>query len=318
MKKYYVAIAGIIAIIFGATYHLIRKHFYEDRKKHFYDVDEIDFDFPFTNMHLSTQKVDDEDLKLNPDDNNIEQWLTVNNRGYVLSGYVHRTSKLKNWIIVVHGYRASDAKIMNRYSELFFDMGYNVLVIDNEGHGNSENNFISMGHYDSENIALWSRIIEGMYPDKSIGLFGVSMGASSCLMSLSEDIDLSDNVKCVVADSGYTNISEILNFSFVRDYNFEFKPIMYLASFVNKVTAGFFYETRSAIKAVENTNTPVLFTHCDEDAIVPVEMANELYSVHKGEKELLIIEGGNHIQGIDKNKELYTDAIHKFVKKHIK
>ena len=55
------------------------------------------------------------------------------------------------WVIPVHGYTSSGVG-MAYYAEKFYNMGYNVMIPDLRGHGESEGDYIGMGWDDRNDI----------------------------------------------------------------------------------------------------------------------------------------------------------------------
>ncbi|WP_143805201.1 alpha/beta hydrolase, partial [Oenococcus oeni] len=84
------------------------------------------------------------------------------------------------------------------------EMGFNVLLPDDRGHGQSMGEYISFGWLDRLDYLQWlKKIIKRVGPKSEILLFGVSMGASTVEMLSGED--LPSQVKCVIADCGYSS-----------------------------------------------------------------------------------------------------------------
>ena len=63
-------------------------------------------------------------------------------------------------------------------------MGYSLLLIDNRSSGSSEGKYITFGMRESEDLIRWIKYINKKYPDFNIILGGVSMGASTIMMSM--------------------------------------------------------------------------------------------------------------------------------------
>lgn len=60
---------------------------------------------------------------------------------------------------------------------------YNVLLINLRGHGKSEGNYVDFGVKSRFDILKWLDYININYNSPKIGLYGVSMGASSVMMT---------------------------------------------------------------------------------------------------------------------------------------
>jgi alpha-beta hydrolase superfamily lysophospholipase len=86
--------------------------------------------------------------------------------GLKLHGYQIKNFENSTWVILAHGY-AGNADDMIYNAKKFYDMGYNVLIVDLRGHGKSEGNYIGMGWEDRKDILNWiSFILEDNPNDK--------------------------------------------------------------------------------------------------------------------------------------------------------
>lgn len=259
----------------------------------------------------------DEEISLNSNDNNLEKWYYLNERDNVIVSFAHKQPNYTNkWVVVVHGYGESSLS-MNKYGEMFFDEGYNVLLVDNEYHGESEGNHISMGYYDSQNVLNWCEEIVKADKNSEIVLFGLSMGASTVMNASNKDLNPVVNIKAVVEDCGYTSMDDIFTYQLYKDYGLPRFPIISAVDTLNYFKNGYRFNDITPYKSVENTDIPMLFIHGDEDDYVPFEMVDKLYNAHQGEKELYIVEGAKHANSIDVDNERYKETVLKFVKKYI-
>lgn len=70
---------------------------------------------------------------------------------------------------MVHGF-ANNKSNMKPYAMLFHDLGYNVLMPDNEAHGESQGNLIGYGWNDRLNVMAWTDQLIKEKPDSQITL----------------------------------------------------------------------------------------------------------------------------------------------------
>lgn len=249
-------------------------------------------------------------------ESNYKDSYVTSNDDLKLHGYeIENANKSDVWVITVHGYMGRGYKMSN-YAESFYDMGYNVLVPDLRGHGDSEGNYIGMGWNDRQDIIKWINYIIEQHKDAKIILHGVSMGAATVMMTSGED--LPENVKAIVEDCGYTSAWD--EFYYQLDNLFSKlpkNPILFASDLVTKLKAGYGFKEASAIKQVEKSETPMLFIHGDEDTFVPYYMLDEVYEAANVEKEKLVVEGAEHANAASTNPELYWSTISNFINKYI-
>lgn len=90
-------------------------------------------------------------------------------------------------------------------------------------------------------------------------------------------------------------------------------PLVDSACLVLRIRGGYNLKDASAIDAVRKSNTPTLFIHGDEDAMISVQMSKDLYEAANCRKELLIVEGAGHAQAMDKDPDLYWGTVKAFL-----
>lgn len=227
---------------------------------------------------------------------------------------IMREEESHKWAIVVHGYMSS-AIYMSRIARCYYEMGYNVLMIDLRSHGKSEGSYIGMGWPDRLDILAWIDYITQIDKDSQIVLHGVSMGAGTVMMASGED--LKENVKAIVEDCGYTSAWEEFKYQLKSLYKLPSFPIMNGADRISKLRAGYSIKEASAIEQIKKSKTPMLFIHGDEDKFVPYEMMQELYDAAPCEKAMVTIKGAGHAEAGTTDSELYWQSVRSFLDKYI-
>ena len=281
--------------------------------------------------HVAVQRSEKKFLNENPDlatsttNSLLDQGLLWMNRsafetvsiiskdGLKLEGYYLEAAVPTNQtVIIAHGY-ASKAKYMAAYAKFFYEtLNYNVLMPDARGHGASEGDYIGFGWPERKDYLQWiDYIIDRNGDDSTIALHGVSMGASTVLMTSGEK--LPKQVKAIIADCGYTSAKDVLTYQLKRMYELPSFPILQSTSLLTKIRAGYSFEEASAIEQVKKNKLPILYIHGEEDTFVPVEMVHELYEATTSEKALYLVPEAEHGNAYDKNPELYENKIAKFL-----
>lgn len=246
---------------------------------------------------------------------NYDDLFIISKDNLKLHNYVLKNKTLSNkWVITVHGY-TSQGKYMASYAQKFYEMGFNVIIPDLRGHGQSEGNYIGMGWDDRIDILNLINYIVTNYKDSQIVIFGVSMGAATVMATSGEK--LPSNVKVVIEDCGYTSAWDQFSYQLKSIFKLPKFPMMQIASIFCKLRAGYFISKASAINQIKKSVTPTLFIHGDADNFVPFFMLNELYNASPVEKEKLIIKDAKHAKASYVNPELYWGTIKKFIDKYI-
>lgn len=244
--------------------------------------------------------------------NNAKEVDILSDDNIRLHGYiVNNTSR--DWIVLVHGFSTNHEYMINRGYK-FYNMGFNVLLVDLRAHGNSEGKYITMGIKDCHDIVRWCNYITKKEHAKSIGLFGISMGAATVMMA--SNLDLPRTTKYVIEDCGYTSVWEELKYQLNNIFHLPAFPFLTIANMFAKRVAGFDFKEISSTKSLSKTPLPVLMIHGTNDTFVPYYMLDKNYKACNSTKEKFIVKDANHTEAEDLDYDNYWKTIKEFVYKY--
>ncbi|WP_047982840.1 alpha/beta hydrolase [Ornithinibacillus californiensis] len=226
------------------------------------------------------------------------------------AGFLENELNSGKVVILAHGYRG-DRNHMDDLVKFYYDQGFDVLMPDSRGHGESEGDYIGYGWHDRKDYVKWIDLLIEQHGAEQILLHGNSMGASLVLMTSGEE--LPSEVKGIIADSGYTTVKEELRHQLKHLYHLPAFPILDITSVITKVRAGYFFGEASAIEQVKNNTRPLFIIHGDADELVPTEMAYELYEAAGGEKELWIVPNAGHTKAYSIATEEFQTRLQQFI-----
>lgn len=240
-----------------------------------------------------------------------DELIVVNNEGLKLHAF-YLENNSKKTAIVVHGYRC-DYREMSSYAKMFFNMGYNVLVTVNRGHGKSEG-FIGMGYLDKNDILAWVNVMINKKTDTKIVLFGLSMGGTAVCMAAGEK--LPNNVICIISDCAFENVYKQIAYVFNKK-NSKFK-LNLLNAFSKYIQKAYDFNLKEADAglSLKNTTLPVMLIHGKEDNYVPINSAlrlEERLPIYK--KSIYFVESADHAMSYAVNQKKYEAKIREFLKK---
>ena len=122
--------------------------------------------------------------------------------GLRLSGQLYRFTDDARVEILFHGWRSSGVRDASGGAQIAKLVGYNLLVVDQRAHGDSEGNTITFGVKEKYDCIDWVHFVISRFgSDVKILLGGVSMGASTVLMA-SGLAELPPQVKAITGDCG--------------------------------------------------------------------------------------------------------------------
>lgn len=216
-------------------------------------------------------------------------------------------------ILFFHGYRCSSLRDGNGIFLYTRKLGYNVLLVDQRAHGNSEGKTITFGIKERFDCKKWVEyVVERFGIEQKVYLSGLSMGAATVLMA--SDVGLPENVIGILADCPYSSPKEILC-TVMRKLGFPAKPTYYLAKLSAKLIGRFDVEETSALEAVKRSQIPTLIIHGDSDDFVPCSMSMDCQMVGEDHVELLLIKGAGHGMSHCVDTPSYEKAVLAFFEK---
>lgn len=246
-----------------------------------------------------------------------ETWHIASDDGLTLIGYYLTAKKATTkTVILAHGY-SSQGKDMGSFAKFYYEkLGYNVLMPDDRGHGESEGAYIGFGWPDRLDYVLWIRkIVEVVGEHAQIVLHGISMGGATVMMVSGED--LPKQVKVIVEDCGYTSVSDQLAYQLKRMYKLPAFPILHVTSLLTRLKAGYRFSEASALKQLEKNKLPMFFIHGSADTFVPTEMARRLYDACRTDKDIYIAKGAGHGMSYGADTTTYEQKVADFIGRYM-
>lgn len=234
--------------------------------------------------------------------------------GLELFGWFVPHPNSRRYAIICHGYRCT-ARGMRHRAEVFYNMGFNILLPEARAHGKSEGEWIGMGWPERRDIVDWIYDILKKDMEAEILLYGESMGAATVMMTAGEV--LPENVKLVIEDCGYSDVMDEMNFSIKKKYKLPAFPIVPAASLFSRLRLGYSFRRASAVNQIQRCRIPVLFMHAEKDEVVPFNMIYKLYSAARCEKKMVTFPEAGHCQCAETDPELYWGSIRDFIAKYM-
>lgn len=221
------------------------------------------------------------------------------------------------WVIVAHGYHGSWSDGMV-YARRYAEHGYNLLLSDMRGHGESGGSWIGMGYLDSDDIVAWAQYLVSRFgEDVHILLHGMGMGAAASLMASGETA-LPHQVFALVADAPYTDAWDAL-IHYIRGVGMDARPAADLMRLYMKAQSdGYDIASARPLDFVEESPLPILFVTGTRDTLVPPQMTRELWQRLQdkrpdGVQEFVSITGAGHLLEPLSDPDAYWGALFPFI-----
>lgn len=239
-----------------------------------------------------------------------------NSDGEEIHGYIIKNESDSNkWAICVHGYMGSPS-IQSPFIKHFYDRGYNVVCPCLRAHGWDTNRYCSMGWHDKKIVLSWIDYLTCIYPGCEIVLHGVSMGAATVMLVTGEILPY--NVKCAIADCGYSSCMDVFRNVMKNNLHLPSFPLLNVANAISRTRGNFDFSKCSPANAVSVSRTPTLFVHGTGDDFVPYSMLDVVFNACTAEKERLDIADAPHAVAVAYDPELYFNSMDNFIEKYHK
>ena len=198
------------------------------------------------------------------------------------------------------------------FAEPYRAAGYNVLVIDNRAHGESDGVISSLGYREYKDILRWAALLHDTLGNDKVFLHGICIGCSTALFVLT-------NKKCpdYLCGMAAEGMYKIFAVSFSKHFEERGKPMFplgWITLFYIRIFAGANVVTDGPYKRITRMYKPLLMLHSREDPYSLPENAQKLYDACPSEnKRLVWFPTAGHSRIRINHTEAYDAAIADFL-----
>lgn len=214
-------------------------------------------------------------------------------------------------IFLFHGYRSNGTHDFSCAVEMYYKMGFNIFLADQRAHGRSEGKLITFGVKESRDVVSWLDYINREYAPKQVIISGISMGATTVLLSLYHK--LPENVVGVIADCGFTSPADIIEKVGRDAYKINAHFFIPFLDFACKLFGKFSIRGISTVDAVKNTSLPILFIHGKKDNFVPCEMSETTFAACKNNCRIFTSDEAGHGMSFLTDTDLVLNELKRFL-----
>lgn len=232
-----------------------------------------------------------------------------------LSGklYLNDDTESQKSVILCHGFKSSGEVDFCTAFKKYMESGFNVLIIDQRAHGNSDGQYSSMGIMESYDIVAWCKWLEMCFGTGSeIVVHGVDMGAFAAVAA-GANPEMPQNVKCIIADSIYPLIHKVVSDKVKKNLSFLSKPAVVIMNAFFRNHIGFDMRDFSLFAIAKDVKIPVLFIHSENDATTPLGTAEFIMKKIPAKTDLVSIKKAFHGTCFIKDEDECMNSIIKFI-----
>lgn len=240
-------------------------------------------------------------------------WTVRTADGVTLRGWYLPTPEQRRLIVLVHGMWSSWLEMAALGRDLH-QRGYDVLLFDLRGHGQSDPTRLTLGRREQNDIRAVMRWAEGHgFQRDRIGWLGYSMGASTLLLEAAHNPE----IQVVVMDSPYGDLPKLLGTQLSKHSHLPswFNPgILAAARWVYGVRTDDLVPIQAARAWGDR---PLLLIHGESDSIVPVSQAYQLAQAAGASCFTMTVPGVEHVQAYRTDPPGYVSVIESFFRDHL-
>jgi len=219
-------------------------------------------------------------------------------------------------VVLVHGFKTSRAEMVP-WARFLHDAGYNALLFDLRGSGDSGGGTIGLGATEARDIVEAVQTAGEAFHTDKVAVLGISLGAGAAILAAADD----PRIAAVVADSAWTDQDfqlARLGFIDLGGVRLPLPPLGVPA--VNLMVGADVTKARPLDVIARIAPRPLLLIHSADDgnATTPLAGAQRLYAAAGEPKELWIAPSGGHVGAINSYPDEYRARVLAFLDKALK
>lgn len=233
--------------------------------------------------------------------------------GTRLSGWWIPSGTSRQTIVVVHGVGSNRGDVL-AVAPFLQRAGFNVLLFDLRGHGDSGGHTISFGPHEAQDVTAAVQLAATR--GQSVGLYAFSMGGSASLHAIGKNGLKS--VRAVVLDSTFAEFAPLARtqMAFLPDNFANF--LLKVLSFYSWLEIGAHLEDIAPRRYIgQIAPRPLLLLHGTKDGLIAPQQAKWNFAAAREPKQLHWMQGANHCGGLIVEGEAYEKRVAAFFKRNL-
>jgi pimeloyl-ACP methyl ester carboxylesterase len=242
-----------------------------------------------------------EEVRVHSPDGNLAAWFLPGTNGRAL--------------IALHGINDNKQQWLTPASDLQ-RRGYNLLLLDFRGHGESEGRYVTYGDRETEDVqaALEYLQARGDVDMEHIGLMGLSLGAITAIIAAAR----LPQIKAVVAEAAMPDLVKDLALAFKRYTGLPAFPFAPLTVFWGQLIVGGKLSAQRPVEVIGKIAPRAVFIIGDlKDDLVLEPQASQLLFDRAGEPKLFWQVDAPHVGAYAANPVEYVDRLDAFFQQYL-
>jgi len=231
----------------------------------------------------------------------------INLKGWFIPAAGGETGKT---IILCHGWGTNRGDLL-RDTHFLAEKGFNLFYFDFRGSGESGGSISSVGYLETRDFDAAYDFLKArrQHAMEHAAVFGTSMGGSVAVFAAAKYPEL----RCLLAENTFRSYRRVIaNWSWLRT-KVPYYPLVPMTLAFVKMKLGADPEPFSPVHNIGKVKIPVMLINGDNDDIVPLPDAENLFGMCKAEKkQLWIITGASHGKCAEVGGEVYKNKVAQF------
>jgi len=228
-----------------------------------------------------------------------------------IAGWFLKNELSQPGILLLHKLRSSRLGMIDR-AKFLHKSGYNVLLIDFQGHGETFGKHITFGYLESFDAHSAFNYLKNRLVNQPIGVIGVSLGGVAALIG-KEPIP----AEAIILESVFSTIDQAVKNRLVMrfgTYGQYFSPLL---TWQIDSLLGFPAKTISPIDGISKVKSAVFIMSGSEDRRALLQETHSLYENANQPKMLWIVEGATHQNLHQYSTQAYEEKVLRFFDQHL-
>jgi len=222
-------------------------------------------------------------------------------KGQLTGWYIPAQKNNAPAIVMLHGWGGNAGDLLP-FAQLFYEKGFNVLLPNASGHGDSDmlgrSDMLRFSR-DFESSLDWLKMRNEVDMD-GVMLMGHSIAGAAALLLGSRRDDLGG----IITFGVFSHSRQLLKHWIQHHTQFPFWPFGYLAILFKQFQLGFSYDQIAPENTISTQSAPVLVIHGERDEVVPVKDAYKILDNGGDQITLAVDSSGGHATFLRTSKRL--------------
>ena len=214
-------------------------------------------------------------------------------------------------VLLLHGVR-SDRRSMLSRAIFLHEIGFSVLLIDLQAHGESAGERITLGYLESRDVVAAREFLRRNLPAERVAVIGVSLGAAAVVLGAAQA-----EFDAAILESMYPSISEAVADRLRMRFGEVGTWLAPLLTLQLKPRLGIDPDELRPIDRIHSLNAPLLLIHGTQDQHTLIDEARAVFGMAGNPKDLWEVEGAAHVDLHSYAGKEYERRVEEFLARYL-